>query len=290
MRKLMLVLLVLGMALPIAYAGQGGQAGQAPAKVKVTVALANVRSAADAGADILLVARSGQTFEVTGKAANWYQIVLPDGRKAFINADVVAPVAGAPAPPVPPPARPPDAPSRSEPPTSASRPAALSPVEPFSMVLARAGLFLASHPAYKDVYGTGAVFGIELRIGKRALAGWLEATFRQATGKSTFTKEETKATIIGAEAGALYRFLTGRISAYAGAGLGYYSLSESNTFIGKASGGNVGFCALGGATYAVSSSIVADVRIKFSSGKMKPADFDINVGGLTVGLGVGLRI
>jgi|WetSurMetagenome_2_1015567.scaffolds.fasta_scaffold302482_1 opacity protein-like surface antigen len=165
-----------------------------------------------------------------------------------------------------------------------------SDIPSFSMVLLRAGVFLASDSAYKDVYGTKPVFGLEVRIGKKALAGWLEATFRSASGKSTFTKEDTKATVIGAEAGALYRFLTGKLSAYAGAGLGYYMLRETNSFIGEASGGGIGFCAVGGATLAVTPSIVVDARIKFSSGKMKPADFDINVGGLTLGLGVGIRI
>jgi opacity protein-like surface antigen len=168
--------------------------------------------------------------------------------------------------------------------------ASASDIPSFSMALLRAGVFLASDSAYKDVYGTGPVFGLELRLGKKALAGWLEASFRSASGKSTFTKEGTKATVIGAEAGGLYRFLTGKLSAYAGAGLGYYMLKETNSFIGEASGGGIGFCAVGGATFAVTPSIVVDARIKFSSGKMKPADFDINVGGLTFGLGVGIRI
>jgi opacity protein-like surface antigen len=174
--------------------------------------------------------------------------------------------------------------------SGAASEASASDIPSFSMVLLRAGVFLASDSAYKDVYGTGPVFGLELRLGKKALVGWLEATFRSASGKSTFTKEDTKATVIGAEGGALYRFLTGKLSAYAGAGLGYYMLKETNSFIGEASGGGIGFCAVGGATYAVTPSIVVDARIKFSSGKMKPADFDINVGGLTLGLGVGIRI
>jgi opacity protein-like surface antigen len=156
-------------------------------------------------------------------------------------------------------------------------------------VLGRAGYFLASDSAYKDIYGNGPVFGLELRIGKDKLAGWLEGSYRSATGKSSFTKEETKVSVLGVEGGALYRFMAGALSPYLGAGLGYYSFKESNTFIGEAAKGGVGFCALGGASYFVTSSIVLDARIKYTSCSMKPADFDINVGGLTVGAGVGIR-
>jgi opacity protein-like surface antigen len=161
---------------------------------------------------------------------------------------------------------------------------------PFSMVVGRAGFFLASDSAYKNVYGNGLVYGLELRIGKKKLAGWLEGSFRSATGKSSFTKEETKVSILGIEGGVLYRILTGSFSPYLGAGVGYYFFKETNAFIGEASKNGIGFCVLGGASISVAPWLVLDGRIKYSSSKMKPADFDINIGGLTIGLGVGIRI
>jgi opacity protein-like surface antigen len=75
-----------------------------------------------------------------------------------------------------------------------------------------------------------------------------------------------------------------------GAGVGYYFFKESNTFIGEASKNGIGFCVLGGASYSVSSWLVLDGRIKYSTASMKPADFDINIGGLTIGLGIGVRL
>jgi opacity protein-like surface antigen len=161
---------------------------------------------------------------------------------------------------------------------------------PFSMVVGRAGYFLASDSAYKNIYGNGLVYGLELRIGKKKLVGWLEGSFRSRTGKSSFTQEETKVSIIGVEGGALFRILTGSFSPYLGAGVGYYFFKESNAFIGEASKNGIGFCVLGGASYSVSSWLVLDSRIKYSTCKMRPADFDINIGGLTIGLGIGLRL
>jgi opacity protein-like surface antigen len=176
-------------------------------------------------------------------------------------------------------------------PVGAAGPAATGrEVLPFSMMLARAGVFLATDSAYKDIYGDTPVYGLELRIGKEKLAGWLEGSYRSDTGASSFTKEETKVSVIGLEAGALYRFMTGAFSPYVGAGAGYYSFKESNSFIGQASKGGMGFCVLGGASYLAGSLIVLDCRIKYSSCRMKPADFDINIGGLTISLGIGFRI
>jgi opacity protein-like surface antigen len=133
-------------------------------------------------------------------------------------------------------------------------------------------------------------YGLELRIGKKKLVGWLEGSFRSRTGKSSFTHEETKVSIIGVEGGALYRFLTGSLSPYLGAGVGYYFFKESNTFIGEVSKGGIGFVVMGGASMSVTPWLVLDGRIKYSSCSMKPADFDINIGGLTIGLGIGLRL
>ena len=158
-----------------------------------------------------------------------------------------------------------------------------------SMFLGRFGYFLASDSDFKDIYGNGAVFGGELRLGGKRIAGWLEANFRQRTGKFSFTGEETKVKVTSLEGGALYRIMSGNIWPYVGAGIGYYMYNENNVPVGEAKQSKIGFCAAAGVSAIVAKLLVLDFRFKYSVCNMKPADFDINMGGLTIGMGLGVR-
>jgi opacity protein-like surface antigen len=158
-----------------------------------------------------------------------------------------------------------------------------------SMFVGRFGYFLASKE-FKDIYGNGVVFGGELRLGGRRITGWLEGNYRARTGKFSFTKEETKVNVLAIEGGALYKIKikSGNIMPYVGAGLGYYMYDEKNEPIGEAKKNQIGFCVVGGASMRVFKSLALDCRIKYSTCSMQPADFKINIGGLTFGLGLGL--
>jgi len=157
-----------------------------------------------------------------------------------------------------------------------------------SMFLARFGFFLASDSAFKGIYGNGPVFGGELRLGGRRITGWLEGNYRARTGKFSFTGEETKVNVLAIEGGALYRILSGNIMPYVGAGIGYYKYTESNVPIGEAKQSKIGFCAVTGASVKVIKRLALDCRIKYSTCSMQPAQYKINIGGLTLGLGIGL--
>ena len=102
MRKMILTIFVLATVLMTAEAGLPGgpvetsgsirpsswcslpDADQTVIKVKVVIAQANVRLAPQGDSDILIVANRGQIFDVVEKAGDWYQILLPEGRKGFI--------------------------------------------------------------------------------------------------------------------------------------------------------------------------------------------------------------
>jgi opacity protein-like surface antigen len=160
----------------------------------------------------------------------------------------------------------------------------------FSMFLGRFGYFLASEKAFKDIYGNeGVVYGGELRIGGKRIAGWLEGNYRARTGKSSFTEEETNVNVMAIEGGALFRIMPGKISPYVGAGIGYYMFDEKNSFIGEAKQSKIGFCGAAGVSVIVAKLLVLDCRLKYSSCSMKPADYQINIGGLTMGIGLGVR-
>ncbi len=159
----------------------------------------------------------------------------------------------------------------------------------FSMFLLRAGFFMASDSAYTDVYKNGLIFGGELRIGKNRIAGWLEGNYRAETGKFTVTKETTNVKILVVEAGVLYRIIPKALSPYAGAGVGYYMYDEKSGVLPGVKKSQAGFCLLGGVSYVIGKRFVLDGRLKYSLCKMKPADFDIEIGGLTAGLGFGVK-
>lgn len=167
-----------------------------------------------------------------------------------------------------------------------------------SMILGRYGLFIPSEAAFKDIYpGNNFVYGGEARIagprlGGRRLLFWAEGNYRARDGKLSYTLESTKVNVTAAEGGALYRFLKGKASPYVGFGVGYYMLAETQTGLtapwGKAKQSKVGFCGVGGASTTF-GRLVLDVRLKYSSVSMQPADFPIKVGGITIDGGIGLR-
>ena len=130
---------------------------------------------------------------------------------------------------------------------------------------------------------------VELRIGKKKIVGWLEGNYRAETGKFTVTKEKTDVKVLVVEAGALYRFIPGNISPYLGAGLGFYSYDEKSAVLPGVKKSQVGFSVVGGASLIFAKRLVVDGRIKYSSCKMQPADFNIEIGGLTAGLGIGVK-
>jgi opacity protein-like surface antigen len=257
--------------------------------IRILVTQARIRQAAALTAPVIAGADKGQVFDVIEKTGEWYAVQLPDGAKGYLHQSVVEEVAEWVAPAVPPPAQVPAVTER--PKTRAATIARQSAPkrDPFSMFLGRIGFFLASDSAFKDIYGNGAVFGGELRLGRKRIVGWLEGSFRQRTGKFSFTGEETKVKVIGIEAGALYRIMPGNISPYAGAGIGYYMFNENNEPLGAAKQSKIGFCGAAGVSMIVAGSFVLDARVKFSTCAMKPADFDINVGGITLGIGAGFR-
>jgi len=258
-------------------------------KVRIVRTRAAIQQAAALNAPIVGSADKGQVFDVMEKADEWYLVQLSSGAVGYLHQSVVEEVTEAVAPSVTPPAQVPVVTERprTQAPTIARQPAPKG--DTFSMFLGRIGFFSASDSAYSDIYGNGVVFGGELRVGGEKLAGWLEGSYRARTGQLSYTKEETKVSILAVEGGALYRIMTGTISPYAGAGLGFYVFDENNVAIGEAKQSKVGFCGLAGVSMIVSGNFVLDARVKFSTCAIKPADFDINVGGITLGIGAGFR-
>jgi hypothetical protein len=153
----------------------------------------------------------------------------------------------------------------------------------------KAHYFSPSEQAFKDIYGGGLMYGGEISVGIWGdLDLWFGGSYFSKTGELTFTKEETKLELIPLGVGAKYRILSGNFALYAGLGLNYYQYKETNP-IGDASDGGLGFVGKIGSNVAVVGGILIDFYVEYTYCKMKPADFEINVGGIAAGIGVGYR-
>jgi opacity protein-like surface antigen len=156
------------------------------------------------------------------------------------------------------------------------------------MWLLRAGFFIPSQSEFREIYGSGPAFGSELRFGRNRLAAWLELGHFGRSGKLSETAETTKVRILSLEGGALWRIKPGKTTPYIGAGAGYFQYRETNV-IGEAKQGKAGFCGLAGAIVMLGQRLILDCRLKYTLCSMQPADFKIDIGGLTAGIGLGIR-
>lgn len=147
--------------------------------------------------------------------------------------------------------------------------------------------FSPSDSDFKNIYGGGVMFGGGIAFGlTQRIDGWLEGGYFSKAGSLTYTKEETKLTLIPIGAGLRYRILPGRISPYVGAGARYYLYREENALGGVKNGG-IGFVGKIGLAITLSGGLGLDIQAKYSSCKLKPADFSFDVGGFEIGAGVG---
>ena len=153
----------------------------------------------------------------------------------------------------------------------------------------KAHYFSPTEQAFKDIYGGGIMYGGEISVGVwKDLDLWLGGSYLSRKGELTFTKEETKLELIPIGVGAKYRILSGNFSLYAGLGLNYYQYKETNP-IGDVSDEGLGFVGKFGSYVAIFGGMLIDFYVEYTYCKMKPADLEINVGGIVAGIGVGYR-
>ena len=144
-----------------------------------------------------------------------------------------------------------------------------------------------SEEAFRDIYGGGMMYGGEVSIGVwRGLDLWIGGSYFSKKGELTFTKEETKLEIYPLGGGLKYRLTTGILDLYVGVGLNYYQYKESNP-LGDISKGGLGYIGKIGTYVKVTGGLVVDLYVNYSYCKTKPADFEINIGGIEAGVGIG---
>jgi hypothetical protein len=167
----------------------------------------------------------------------------------------------------------------------------LASANAFSSVIfeAKGIYFSPSDKSFKDIYGSGWMAGGEIgfRIIRR-LDVWFGGAYFSREGNLTFTQEKTKLSIQPIEGGLRFRFTTGMISCYASAGLNHYQYKESNP-IGEVKATAIGYVGKLGIFMKIVDGLQIDFNLGYSYCKMKPADFEINVGGLEAAAGLAIE-
>lgn len=149
------------------------------------------------------------------------------------------------------------------------------------------GYFLPAEQAFRDVYGSGLSWGGEADIYVwRNIGLWLGGGYFWKKGRLTFTQEETKIQILPFGGGFKLKTSSENLDFYSGFGLRYNSFKESNP-IGEASKGGLGVVVMIGGVIRILKDVVLDLSAEYSYCRMKPADFTINIGGWSVGFGLG---
>ncbi len=151
----------------------------------------------------------------------------------------------------------------------------------------KSSIFVPQDNFFEEIYGEGFAYGIEIDILLwKKLDLWASGNYFSKQGKLTFTQDPTEVRIIPIEWGLRYRFLNKRITLYAGIGLGYISLTETN-FIGDVSTKNLGSNLNLGGFIFLFQNLIFDVFIRYSWCKVHPASIEVNIGGYDLGVAIG---
>jgi hypothetical protein len=154
---------------------------------------------------------------------------------------------------------------------------------------ARAQYFQPREQAFRDIYGSGPQFGGEFSIGLwRGLEIWLGGSYFAKKGLTTFAQEEIRIRIIPLGGGLKYGFLVGSFNLYAGLGIQYFKYKETAIPEGDhITEAKIGYVARLGSMVDLARPLILDFFLEYNICQMKPADFELDIGGLSFGIGLG---
>lgn len=156
----------------------------------------------------------------------------------------------------------------------------------------KGGYFMPSDRVFKDVYGSGPVFGAELAVPiAGGLHAWAGAEYFTKKGLLPVTEEETSTRIVPVFAGLRYHFGRSAVRPYLGAAAGYFMLHEENP-LGTASQNSFGFLISGGLLIKIAGPVSLDLHGSYSGCTIKtddPDPLEAKIGGLQAGGGIVIR-
>ena len=159
-------------------------------------------------------------------------------------------------------------------------------------VTLKAGYFSPSDEIFRDVYGGGPTFGLEIAVPVAGiLQAWGGAEIFSKKGLTTESEEATKVRIVPLYAGLRCQFTGKSIRPYVGAAAGYFLIREESP-LGTASDGGIGFLGQAGLLIGLGPSLALDVQAGYRACTVTTDGEDpveAKLGGLSVGLGLAYR-
>ena len=152
--------------------------------------------------------------------------------------------------------------------------------------------FSPSDEVYRDIYGGGLMLGGEVSLPVwQNFEVWLGMNIFGRKGEMTYTKEEIKLKIFPLIAGVRYIYLLNeKVNIYGGLGAAYFFYNEEIPALGNISQGSLGVVMKAGGWIHLTEKIFVNVFVDYSSCKVNPADYDVNIGGIAIGIGLGYVI
>jgi opacity protein-like surface antigen len=162
-------------------------------------------------------------------------------------------------------------------------------------VQVKGSYFFPSDSYFKSIYGSALMFGAKAAYDlKSGLGFWLgvdvysKSGTTEVLGDSSIAGESTKLSLVPVTAGVRYVYKAGRLlSPYVGVGLGYFFYKESNS-IGTVSKSELGFAAQAGVMVYLGQRAFLDIQGSYSSCKVNPSGVEAQLGGFSLGLGLGV--
>ncbi len=169
--------------------------------------------------------------------------------------------------------------------TGAARGAGLS-------VTLKGGNFWPSDSVFRDVYGSGLVFGGELAV---PIAGglhvWAGAEYFGKSGLLSLSEEATKVRIVPLFLGLRYHFGKSSVRPYFGAAAAYFLFKEENP-LGSVSESGIGFLGQAGLVIKIGGPFALDLFGNYRACTLKtdePDPVEASIGGITAGAGLVFR-
>ena len=159
-------------------------------------------------------------------------------------------------------------------------------------VTIKGGYFSPSDEIFRDVYGGGPSFGLEIAVPLAGiLQAWVGAELFSKKGLTTESEEATKVRIVPLYAGLRCQFAGKSVRPYIGAAAGYFLIREENP-LGTASDGGIGFLGQTGFLIGLGPSLALDVHAGYRACTVTTGGDDpveAKLGGLSAGLGLSYR-
>jgi opacity protein-like surface antigen len=151
------------------------------------------------------------------------------------------------------------------------------------------GSYSMNEPRFDAVYAKGGLM-VGLGLSAAIVSNfniYLEAKYYNRTGKTTFSQEETKFTLIPISLGGRYIFPLGLFNPYVGAGADFYFYHEKNP-IGDVLNHTAGVHFMGGTyiRFLKTLPLMLSLKLKYTTAKATEKDVQVQLGGFEYGVGL----